>query len=244
MERKHNGVMHWLCRPCVLGFIFHALVIAPIGTARAVPITVDLGTHGTLSPDRTFTLNEISGTALNGQNLAIDIRFADAKFVRLFSITSDDFGVLLRFNTDHAGLVGFLEGTGFFVDADGNSLHTPQTLGSASSSSGFMAVGLFPISSGELHRPYDFYGIHLDLILPSNPSVSVTDLQFQLVSGPFGVGPGLPPDIVSDQGRTLPLLGCALIALALIGFKRVGRPTTQLTARNARAWTQSMKASS
>jgi len=63
----------------------------------------------------------------------------------------------------------------------------------------------------------------LDLIFPSSPSVSITEGQFDLIAfglnkdDRFGVGPGVPRDIVPDFGGTLLLLGLSLAAL--VGLK-------------------------
>jgi hypothetical protein len=72
-----------------------------------------------------------------------------------------------------------------------------------------------------LQKPLDFYGVHLSLTFPINPSVHVTGGQFSLGAtggfSPFAIGPGsIPTDIatVPDVGNTAIFLGVALIALA------------------------------
>ncbi len=66
-------------------------------------------------------------------------------------------------------------------------------------------------------RPLDFYDVHLDLTFPTNPGV-VTEGQFRLLSntGPFGIGPGLPADIVPDTGSTAILLGLGFFGIILV----------------------------
>jgi len=99
------------------------------------------------------------------------------------------------------------------VDQEGNPLQPPQQLGSASGDNGLLAAGLFPLLPGDLSRPLDFFGIHFDLTLPVSPFVSITGEEFLFKSdgnAPFGVGPGVPTDIVPETGSTLLLLSLAL----------------------------------
>ena len=183
---------------------------------QAVVIPIDLGTPG-LSFDTTVPFLDLNGTALQGQTLSLDFTFTNNHFVRLFTVTNS-FSAFVTLATKASGLAGFLEGTGFLVNDQGNPLHAPQDLGSASSSSGEMFVSLFP---PPLKRPVDFFGVHLDLTFPDNPSVAVTGGQFRLRtdgdSGPFGIGPGIPADIVPDLGSSLFLLSIALAGLFGIG---------------------------
>ncbi len=80
-----------------------------------------------------------------------------------------------------------------------------------------MAISLFPLLKDEdgtpnddLLRPFDFYGVHFDLTFPdvNDPSIVVTGGQFWLSSpaGVFGVGPGIPDNIVPESGNTVILL--------------------------------------
>jgi hypothetical protein len=151
---------------------------------------------------------------LQGQTLSLDFTFSHGEFVRLFTVTSNPFVALLKLQTNSAGMVDFLSGTGFLVDQQGNPLQQPQQLGSASGNNGLLAAGLFPLLPGDLSRPLDFFGIHLDLTLPVSPFVSITGEEFLFESdsnAPFGVGPGVPADIVPDTGTTLFLLSLALL---------------------------------
>jgi hypothetical protein len=172
--------------------------------AQAVTIGIDLGPPGTFSLDTTVPFNNLNGTALLGQSLSVNFVFANSQFVRLFTVTTS-FSVVIALQTNGSGLVGFLTGTGYLTDSVGNALEPPETLGSASSDDGRMFAGLFP----EVSRPIDFYGVHFDLTFPTNPTVAVTGGQFRLLSdsGPFGIGPGLPKDVVPDSGSTAILLG-------------------------------------
>jgi hypothetical protein len=188
------------------------LTLANSEAARGVTIPINLGPPGTLLTDTTISFNDLNSTGLVGQNLSVDFVFASSEFVRLFTVTTD-FSVSMTLQTSSFSFVGFLQGTGYLTDTLGNALEPPETLGSASSSTGSMTVGLFPTVS----RPFDFYGVHLDLTFPTNPAL-VTGGQFRLLSntGPFGIGPGLSADIVPDSGSTAILLGLGIVGIILI----------------------------
>ena len=185
---------------------------------HAVTIPLDLGRapHVTSKVDHGF--NALNGVSVAGQTFSLDFMFKKNEFVRFFTVTSDSFVALITLQTNDAGLVGFLDGTGFLVDQQGNPLEQRQELGSASGDNGSMAAGLFPLVGGGLPRPLDSFGVHLDLLLPTNPSFSITDARFTLESGPgqpFGVGPGVPRDIVPDEGSTFFLLGIGSLVQVL-----------------------------
>jgi hypothetical protein len=165
----------------------------------------------------------LNGIALQGQTLSLDFSFSNGEFVRLFSITSDSFQVQISLQTSGMGQVGFLSGTGFLFDQHGNALDPAQDLGSASGDDGSMAAGLFPLSGSGLPRPIDFFGVHLDLTLPNNPSVAITGSGLTLLSDsgfPFGVGPGVPPDIKTpDLGSSFLLLCLGSVGLILVRMR-------------------------
>jgi len=69
-----------------------------------------------------------------------------------------------------------------------------------------------------LQKPLDFFGVHFNLTLPANASVAISGADFQLIAGlnhgdRFGIGPGVPTDIVPDFGDTLLLFALSLMAL-------------------------------
>jgi hypothetical protein len=207
--------------------IIAAIVLLTLGSAQATTIDLDLGASPKVSAKVVTSVDALDGTLLQGQTLSLDFTFSHGEFVRLFSITSKPFTALLKLQTDASGMVDFLDGTGFLVDQHGNPLDTPQQLGSAAGNNGSLAAGLFPLLPGDLQRPLDFFGIHFDLTLPLGPFVSITGEQFLLMSDrghPFGVGPGVPTDIVPDQGSTLLLLSLASLGLipARLRLTRVG----------------------
>jgi hypothetical protein len=194
-------------------------------SAHATHIDISLGDSPNVTSGVETSFNDLNGALLHGQTLSLDFFFLNQKFVRLFSITNSLFDAQITLHTSGWGQVGFLSGTGFLIDKHGDPLAAPQDLGSASGG-GSMAAGLFPLFGTGLHRPLDFFGVHLDLILPDNPLVAITSSGFSLSSdsdAPFGVGPGVPRDIVPDEGSTVLFLSLALLALILPQLRlRVG----------------------
>lgn len=182
--------------------------------AGATPININLGASPKVTWDVGTSFNDLNGIALQGQTLSLDFSFS-GKFVRLFSVTSDTFDIQITLQTN--GQPGFLDGTGYLFDQQGNPLDAPQALGGASGN-GSTAAGLLPLLAGGLQRPLDFFGVHFDLILPNNPSVAITSSDFELVSNPgepFGIGPGVPPNIVPDAGSSFSLLILGSLAAVL-----------------------------
>jgi len=209
--------------------VMAALTLGAIGSARATTIDLDLGTNPHVCSNVANSFDGLNGIGLHGQTLSLDFRFSHGEFVRLFTVTSNPFEALLKLQTNSPGMLDFLHvhGTGFLVDRHGNPLDQPQQLGIAAGSNGSLGAGLFPLLPGDLQRPLDFFGIHLDLKLPPAPSISITGEEFLFESdrnGPFGVGPGVPRDFVPDQGSTLLLLSIALLGpiLARVWLPRVG----------------------
>jgi hypothetical protein len=195
------------------------------GNVSATNIGIDLGSAPAIITHTSTGFNNLNGTALTGQTLSLDFTFTTGEFVRLFTVTSFSFASLLDLRTDAGAFVGFADGTGYLVDQNGNPLITPQSLGSASGDNGSMHMDLFPFFSGELGRPADFFGVHFDLTLPSDPSAVIIGGRFRLSSDPdqvFGIGPGVPRDIVPDVGNPLLLLALSVTAVAAV--RRVVRP--------------------
>jgi hypothetical protein len=201
-----------------------ALALTMIGRALAVDIPINLGSPGTLETDDSVSFSDLNETPLSHQSLLLDFVFSGNQFVRLFTTTDASFSILLTLQTNGSGDLGSnLHGTGFLFDKGRSALHSTQDLGSASSDDASLSVGLFPFFSGELNTPLDFFGVHFDLTLPNltpaNPSLVVTGGEFELIASGingddvFGVGPGVPRDIVPDGGQTMLLLGIAFLGL-------------------------------
>jgi len=206
-----------------------ALGVGFAGLAQAGSIEVDLGpSHTITSQTPPSFFDDLNGTRLAGQNLAVDFSFLNNEFGRIFTVTSSDFQASLKLQTNSLGFVGFLDGTGYLIDINGNAIPGYGITGSASGSDGSMAISLFSLlkdadgtPNDDLLRPFDFYGVHFDLTFPdvNDPSIVVTGGQFALLTnsgGVFGVGPGIPKNIVPDSGGTLVLFGMALLAIVLL----------------------------
>lgn len=194
-------------------------------SAEALNIEIDLGPPGVIStpPGITVPFADLNGVALSGQTLSLEFTFKNGQFVRLFTVTNSQFVALVSLQTDAFGVAGFLEGTGYLVDLQGNALQQPESLGSASSDDGAMHAGLFPLLLGDLDRPLDFYGVHFDLTLPNLSFFSITGGNLGLIAAGvnrndlFGIGPGgIPRDIVPESGGTLLLFIAALAAILTI----------------------------
>jgi len=195
--------------------IIAAVSLGAIGSARATTIDLDLGTPPHVTSKVTNSFDAMNGTALQGQTLSLDFTFSNGEFVRLFTITTP-FIALLKLQTNSPGTLDFPSGTGFLVDQHGNALQPPQELGSAAGDNGLLSAGLLPLLPGDLSRPLDFFGVHFNLTLPVSSSVSITGEEFLFKSdgnAPFGVGPGVPSDIVPDGGSTALFLATTLAAL-------------------------------
>ncbi len=220
--------------------IISALSLGTVGSARATTIYLDLGDSPRTPSKVKNSFAALDGMALQGQTLSLDFTFSHAEFVRLFTITSNTFLARLKLQTNSPVMLPFLDGTGFLVDQHGNPLEQPQQLGSASGDNGSLGAGLLPLLPGDLQRPLDFFGLHFDLMLPMSPSISITGEEFLFSSDrdrPFGVGPGVPPDIVPDQGSTVLLLSLASLTLILAQLRltRVGGTPTLYSATESGA---------
>lgn len=205
-----------------------ALTFAPKVTATDIPI--GLGPPGHLRTHASHDFSELDGTALSGQTLSVDFLFSNNQFVRLFTTTTDSFSALVTLDTNGSGDLGSdIHGTGLIFDSGRNALQSPETLGAASGDDASLSVGLLPLLSGPLQRPVDFFGVHLDMTLPdltqTNPSLIIIGGEFELIASHingddlFGVGPGVPPDIVPDTGRASLLLAIGLVSLIAIGLR-------------------------
>ena len=203
--------------------ILAGLLFSFIQVANAAPIEVSLGPPHTITSQTPWSsFDGLNGTHLNGQNLSVDFSFSNNEFARIFSVTSPDFLASIRLQTNGSGIVGCLGGTGYLIDAHGNAIPGYGITGSASGDTGWIGISLFPLVKDEngtpntdLLRPFDFYGIHYDLIFPDvdDPSIYVTEGKFSLIDpggNLFGVGPGVQRNIVPDSGSTLVLLGMGI----------------------------------
>jgi hypothetical protein len=203
--------------------------------AGATPIEIDLGSPPKITSELSVPFDALNGTNVGGQTVSFDLTFSNNEFVRLFTITSPLFDVLLSLQTNGSGSLDFLQGSGYLIDSQGSAIPGFGVTGGASGNN-LLSISLFPLlkdingtPNNDLPRPLDFSGIHFDLMFPDvgDPSIHVTGGQFELISNPdeaFGIGPGIPRDIVPDVGGTFMFLSLALslIILSHLRVKRVG----------------------
>jgi len=208
---------------------------------QAIPVQIDLGPTGVLTGTNPETaeipFNGLNGTPLVG-SISVDFLFTNNEFVRLFTATQPLFEASIDIQTNGSGLLGFLSGTGHLIDAHGNTIPGFGVTGSASGNDASLGIALFPLlkdkngtPNDQLQRPLDFFGVHFDFTFPSNPSVTVTGGEFKLAGNgtftPFGIGPGIPADIVPDSGGAV-----VLLALGVAGVVGIRILSNHLNCRN------------
>jgi hypothetical protein len=214
----------------VAALIGTSLIFLFASLTQAISIGIDLG------PSRVLTggnpeggpmgFDGLNGTPVTG-SFSVDFLFTNNEFARIYTATQPLFDALITFQTNGSGFLGFLSGSGYLIDAHGNAIPGFGITGSASGNDASLSIGLFPLlkdkngtPNDQLKKPFDFYGVHYDFKLPSNPSLEVTGGQFLLAGNgtftPFAIGPGhIPANItVPDQGSTFLLLTLSLLGLA------------------------------
>jgi len=187
--------------------------------AVATPMWVDLGPTGVVHNSREADFRA-PNVQFAGQNIDIDFSFQtgepdQGQFIRLFTATNNSFQIDVFFRINNAPLGLNFTGSGFLEDNQGGALGPTMTLQAfpvtdLGSQTGVDLL-LRPVASNAV--PGDAYGFHLDLTLPDSPG-------FGFGHGPpggvtfdgniFGIGPGVPRDIVPDFGSTALFLTIAL----------------------------------
>ena len=185
--------------------------------AVATPLWVDLGPTGVIHNSRTVDLCA-PNVQFAGQNIDIDFSFqkGNSQFIRLFTATNNSFQIDVFFRINNAPLPALnFAGSGFLTDNHGADLGPAVTLEAFPVTNHFHQTGvdlvLRSLTSDVV--PDDVSGFHLDLTLPNSPG-------FGFGHGPpggvtfdgniFGIGPGVPRDIVPDFGSTALFLTIAL----------------------------------
>jgi hypothetical protein len=188
--------------------------------AVATPLWVDLGPTGVVHNSRDAD-SRAPNVQFAGQNIDIDFSFQSiapnhSQFIRLFTATKNSFQIDVFFRINNAPLPALnFAGSGFLTDNHGADLGPAVTLEAFPVTDDFHQTGvdlvLRPLTSDVV--PDDVYGFHLDLTLPNSP-------EFGFGHGPsggvtfdgniFGIGPGVPRDIVPDFGSTALFLTIAL----------------------------------
>jgi len=213
-----------------------SLFVAPLAFATAIPIQVDLGPTGVVFGSRTVDL-PAPNVQFQGQNIVFDFSFRNGEFIRLFTATkSFQMDAFFRINNAPLPPLNFA-GSGYLTDNLGGQLGPAVSLQAFPVTDLVSEVGvdflLRPLTSNAV--PADVYGIHLDLTLPDSPGFGFGIGPFGGVTfdgNVFGIGPGVPHDIVPDQGSTLLLLSLASLTLILAQLRltRVGGTPTLYSA--------------
>jgi hypothetical protein len=162
-----------------------------------------------------------------GQTIELDFNFQSGEFIRLFTATNF-FQADIFFRINNAPIPQIFTGSGYLTDFNGDALGPLVILQAFPVTNLDSQIGvdllLRPLTSYSV--PADAYGIHMDLTLPDSPG-----FKFVNCPGPgaivfdgniFGIGPGIPPDVVPEGSNTIALFAVALTALtaATISFRR------------------------
>jgi hypothetical protein len=212
-HRGEGGIqMHLLRLLTVAAFLVSGSV------AVATPLWVDLDNldklpviHGVHQVDLAAP-----NVQFQGQTIAMDFSFLNSQFIRLFTATNNSFFIDVLFRINNAPLPALnFAGSGFLTDNHGAELGPTITLQAfpvtdLGSQTGVDLL-LRPVASNAV--PGDAYGFHLDLTLPDSPGFGFGDgppggVTFD--GNIFGIGPGVPRDIVPDFGSTALFLTIAL----------------------------------
>ena len=221
-----------LCAPSLLRHQVVIIAIAlaapllPLPAAFAIPIPVALGPTGIVNGVR-----QVDVTAPNvqflGQTIQLDFNFQSGEFIRLFTGTNF-FQTDIFFRINSAPIPQIFTGSGYLTSFNGDALGPRVILQAFPVTDMQSQIGvdllLRPLTSFAV--PADAYGIHLELTLPDSPG-------FGFVNSPgpgaivfdgnlFGIGPGIPVDLVPEVNNTIALFAVALAALtaARISFRR------------------------
>ncbi len=202
--------------------------VASLSVARfafAIPIQLNLGPQGVLStwPPLAPTLPRFVSfpapdVQFQGQNIAVDFSFQNSEFIRLFTQTKY-FELVVDFRVNDAPFPQIFSGTGYITDSQGVALGSQTTLETSVGTNGANQVNIAQfvlVPSISNVPPVDIYGFHFDLTLPNSPGFGFASGTFGAVTlnaNTLGIGPKVPPDVISETGRTIGLLGLGLTAL-------------------------------
>ena len=196
-----------------------SLFVVPFAFAvpTPIPIQVDLGPSGVVVAPQVVSF-PAPDVQFQGQNIAIDFTFQNSEFIRRFTQTKlFDIDVLLGINNAPSPQV--FVGTGYVSDTLDTALGPPASLQAFPVTNGanqIVGTDFFftPLISNV--APVDIFHIHLNLTLPDSSNFGFANDTFSATTvdgNIFGIGPGVPVDIVPDAGSTLLLLGISLMGL-------------------------------
>ena len=211
--------------------VFMGIALITLGGLEkigATTIGIELGSSQVFTGETSrIPFQELNRTSITG-SVSLDFIFKNGKFVRLYKGSSTAFNALIELQTTGSGLLGFLNGTGYLIDAHGKAIPGYTVTGSASGNDGTLGIGFFPLLRDKtgapfvwLQRPIDFYGVHYEFTLPSSSLNAVVGGHFFLVGNgkPYGIGPGpsLPADILPASRPLVNLVNISTRALVQTG---------------------------
>ena len=207
------------------------LILCSATVAHAIPITVNLGPprfRVALDQNDQFIVPTMAPVnELNGQTLSLDYTFNDHQFVRLYSDTSRGFDVAANLLCFGDGTINEPSFQAWTVDQNGQrnsgiwSISGGSIVTSGPTEVGLLLGFVFPVLGTPQNR-FDFYGLHMDVTLPTSTDFDVIGSNFYFspdgfgrVKNQFGVGPfGVP-----DTGSAVGLFLVGLAVLSLFGRK-------------------------
>lgn len=194
-----------------------------INSALPMTITINLGPQGVVEGQRAIDLaqhgipfSDLNGTLLQGQTLSVDFVFSAGEFVRLFTDTNVFFLVGPVLQTDATLSLPPNPASAFVTDIHGNAISPVNHFGSGGETSNnpnellrFGGGSVFPLLEPEdglrtdIGRPFDFYGLHVDLTAPLKAGAQITGGQFFITGEKWGIGPHTAFDSVPDHSSAL-----------------------------------------
>jgi hypothetical protein len=204
-----------------------AAPLLPIPAALAIPVSVDLGPTGIVHGARSDFSVTAPNVGFQGQNIALDFNFQNGEFIRFFTATSF-FQMDAFFPINNAPIPQIFAGSGYLSDINGAALGPSVTLQAFPATNLVNQIGvdlvLRPLTSNAV--PADAYGIHLDLTLPNSPGFGFVNSPapgaITFFGDTFGIGPGVPANVIPEGGGTFVVFAVGLTALiaAKIWFRK------------------------
>ena len=211
--------------------IIGGLILILVLRAHATTIQVELGPPAFYPTNAEVRIPFNPGiTTFSGQHLDINLTFAGDEFVRLFDSYRHRFSSFEIAPVLVVSGIGTLKdavGTAYTFDQNGQRNSPIDTSGGGSVLSNdttqfnFGLTYCFPLfadSSGTLRTdlsfPFNIYGLHIDLTLPTSQDFTINGANLFLGGGgspSFEIGPHVP-----DQSNSFLLFGLSLVPLVLL----------------------------
>jgi len=190
--------------------------------AFAVSIPVDLGPTGIVQGVRQVSV-AAPNVSFEGENIILDFSFQNGEFIRFFTATTF-FQTDIFFRINNAPIPQNFTGSGYLIDKNGNALGPSVGLQAFPVTNLVSEVGvdllLRPLTTNSV--PADAYGINLDLTLPDSPGFGFVNTPapgaIVFDGNIYGIGPGVPANVVPDGGGTFALLTLGIGAVSVARF--------------------------